>query len=215
MGAPFIGPGDLKAAGFRGPQVDALNDAALDQAVLEATDFIENWIAPRTVLASAMVHAYDGARAFGPSLDLIQLDARPVNSVTSITENGLALTFGSDWDSAGTRDVQIDLERGILRRLRQAAGARVAPPISGRMWSHGFANIAVSFNAGYALAAVPAQVRGVCVRLAIAFYTAGRRVGQDDTSRSGRSDRFSTALTDLDRQILDDLSPHSFSVRCR
>ena len=218
MGESFITSAELKAAGFRGT-ASTQNEDMMDLAIEEATAFIENWgPVPRSIMAADLVHQYSGSLAFGAQADLIQVDGFPINSIASLKENGVTLIAGWGYDAAKTRQVQVDRDRGLLRRLPVGVtgGGRTFQQMAFG-WTGGYDNIEISFNAGYTdEELVPSDLRGLCIRLAIYFYRAGERVGQGDTSRGGRSDQAKNELTPMDRAVLDRFGAITgFIPRCR
>ncbi len=97
--------------------------------------------------------------------DPIMLARTPVASVTSVTEDGILLTAGTDYE--------VDAARGFLRRL--FAGLE-------RQWA--FNTLVVVYVAGYASGAVPDDLQDAALRLITARY---RARGRDPLMKSSEA----------------------------
>ena len=214
---PWIDLGQVKAHAFRGSKLDSAEDQQLDRCLVAACEWILSEARPNVVLAQDLAHDYSGDRCVGERGEILNLDAWPVLSVTSITENGQALTFGTGYDAAGTRQVTVDYEMGQLIRIGTvaSAGGRVYPPSYSRGWAPGIQNIRIVFRSGYEEAEVPERHKHLAAAVAALFYKSGRREGEESSTRGGSSLDFRKVLSGLDLQTLDQLVGSEARARCR
>lgn len=81
----------------------------------------------------------------------------PINSVTSVKENGVLLTVATGYSTIA--DVIVDLARGVFTRApgssSPATGFRATP---GR-WSEGVLNLELVYQAGDVVASIPADIK--------------------------------------------------------
>src|SRR5262245_44588895 len=88
----------------------------------------------------------------------------PITAVTSIKQNGVALTFATAYSA--TADVLVDLVRGVFTR-RPGSAPPVPGSVAGR-WEEGVLNVELVYQAGDALASIPADIK-VPAREAVAI----------------------------------------------
>ena len=200
--SPIVTIGQIKDMGFRG--IDGLSDSLMDLCAVAATDAIQLMNEPFIYIAPAAAGAesYDGARAHGDYAEWISLDQRPIISIISVTEDGTALTFGSDYTAYNTKDVYVDMARGKLRR-------------NGSLWSPGYANIVVTYRAGYATEQdVPSDLKMAAGALAILFYRASGSIGIQSAQRGASSVGLIYELPDIYQQVILRYGPTG-RTRCR
>ena len=169
---PIVTIEQVKAMGFRG--IDGLSDQVFDTCILAATEMIQRVNAPRIYIAPAAAAAedYNGAWCHGDSAshEWLSLSNYPIISITAVTEDGAAVTFGSDYTAYNTLDAWVDMARG---KIRKAAG-----------WAFGFANIVVTHRSGYTdESLVPWDLKQAAGALAILFYRVAQSLGHDSIQR--------------------------------
>lgn len=82
----------------------------------------------------------------------------PIVSVTSVKENGVALTVATSYSTSA--DVIVDLVRGVFTRApgTTPAGFSGVWSTPGR-WTEGVLNLELVYQAGYAQASIPADIK--------------------------------------------------------
>lgn len=167
---PIVTIDQIKQMGFRG--IDGQADGYMDSCIIAATDLIQALNAPRVYIPGAVetAVAYNGSWATGVDADAwLTLDNYPLISISAITEDGIALTFGSDFSAYDTKDVWVDMARGKLRRSS---------------WSSGYSNIVVTARAGYAdESLVPWDLKMAAGALAIMFFRMADTLGMESVTR--------------------------------
>lgn len=168
---PIITIDQVKQMGFRG--IDGISDQVFDSCILAATDAIQGVNAPRIYIAPAAAAAetYNGAWAHGEcgSREWLTLDNYPVISLSAITEDGVAVTFGTDFAAYDTLDAWVDMVRGKIRKPA---------------WSYGYSNIVVTHRSGYAdESLVPWDLKMAAGALSILYYRSAESLGLDSVQR--------------------------------
>src|SRR6185503_10953365 len=110
-------------------------DAVIDRLVTAASRIFKTLTSRRIAREVYTSELYDGDRA-GSSRSELWLREFPVNSVSLVKENGVALTVGTGYSR--TSDVILVGDVGIL--IRQSGGER---------WAPGRQNIEITDNAGW------------------------------------------------------------------
>lgn len=127
--------------------------------------------------------------------EVLYLPFRPVASVTSVTENCVALSLATGYTT--TADVVKVLDEGKL--VRRATQAAVDTASVG--WAAGVQNIAVLYKPGYAV--LPADVEQACVELTWLMYRESRRQGRESMARGGTSMSFVRDLAPVVADVVE------------
>jgi len=107
----------------------------------------------------------------------------PITSVTSVKENGVALTVATAYSA--TADVVVDVTRGTFTR-------------QGGIWAEGVLNVELVYVAGTAVAAIPADIKLVAREAVGIFFKRMDTKWQGISSRSSGQGSVS---------IIDELPP--------
>lgn len=110
------------------------------------------------------------------------LPGPPIVSVEGVTENGTALVVATQYSTSA--DVVVDLERGWFYRqggTTPVSGGLAATP---GLWCPGLLNVVLSYTTGYAVAAVPADIKLVAKEACAIFFVRTDRKWQGIQSRS-------------------------------
>jgi hypothetical protein len=150
---------------------------------------------------------YDGLRAAGRSKDELYLEKYPVSEVTLVQEDGVTLTTGTGYDSAGTIQVLVEAARGVLRRRPGGADMSLAGMSAWRRWSGRYQNIKVVYKAGWASGSVPADLTQVCIELALMLYKQSSRSGSGSMSMSGASVEAIEELSERGQRVIRRYEP--------
>jgi hypothetical protein len=177
-------------------------DDVLARLVVAASDWLEGETARVFVPPVADVTIYldgSGGKVAGRCDEVLYLPFRPVASVTSVKENGIALTLAAGYTT--TADVVKVLDDGkLVRRATQTAVEPVGyGPSAG--WAPGVQNIEVAYKPGYAV--VPTDVEQACVELTWLMYRESRRQGRESMSRSGMSINFVRDLAPVVADVVE------------
>jgi len=168
---------------------------ALQQAILAATAEIERMCFPRKFVAANYTLDYDGSRARGRYQELLYLDHWPLITLTSVTEDGVALTTGTGYSTS--IQVLSEADRGILRRRYNGADTMLAEVdyIIKPGWHSGYQNVAVAYRAGYEdpINEIP-DLAQACIELAVLIYKQGSRTGSEQSSRRAGSVSYASKL---------------------
>ena len=108
-------------------------DTLLDRLVTASSQIFKS-LTSRRISRAVFTENYDGDRA-GTGRTELWLRDYPVNSVSSLKENGITLTVGTGYDT--TKDAILDPVRGTLIRQNVAG------------WAPGRQNIEVTSNRGW------------------------------------------------------------------
>lgn len=164
----------------------------------------------RTWATANYVAAHSGTRAAGPQLQLqdpaTRLVTAPVTSVTSVSESGRVIPAvllptlpSTDGDYA------IVSPAGTATRV--VVRGSVSNPVP---WALGFANIAISYTAGYCvdgsdetLPALPEDLRQVVIEAAWQMYREGSRTGLESVQDQSANLRFDRFLSPTAKQVLE------------
>ena len=210
MTQTLVDIGTAKTFAFR--DLDAQSDEMIQFALEAATEEIEGRIAPRRILAADYDQWYDGEKAVGRYGHELYLDQWPVISVTSVSENGSALSAGVGYSAS--LQVLMNPGRGILTR-RQAGGDLVVAAAlseagfpSKRGWVREAQNIRVAYRAGFEEAGIPREIQEACAELAALIYKAGPRAGQAERSRQRGTTRFIDKLPDRALMVIERYAAH-------
>lgn len=133
----------------------------------------------------------------------------PVTAVSSITEDGVALTVVRLASAASWADGEaavVSDARGTIRRATISGGK-----ISFVPWASGVANIRVVCTAGYtardpedgAAGTMPDQIEQLCCEVTRQFHAEGRRTGVEGFATDGIDARFVRLLSPLAKAALD------------
>lgn len=210
----------LQSAAF--PGITGLDSGELDRLMLAATELIQTEISPRIVIADTDDYDefYGGSLAAGRWKEKVYLKSYPIIAITSIKENGVALTFGTGYDATQTKQVVVDYERGILYRV----GGGSYPPNAivggtyvygtGGMgwpygsWASGQQNIEVLYRAGWEQDAAPADLVQWCVEEAVNMRREPLARGADSISRAGTSQSYNKDLSATAKRAKIRYSPY-------
>jgi len=180
---PLVDVGTFKA--HYSPGLDPLNDAALEEILIAATDLIYRIAYPRIFLepSVAYVEYHDGARAAGRMRDSLYTKHYPITSITSVKENGVAIVTASGYTT--TADALIYSEAGIL--MRRPGGTSIPLGVVsgiGSRWTEGYQNIEITYKAGYSAANMPGHITQACIEAAAMMLREPARTGDQAFSRS-------------------------------
>lgn len=150
-----------------------------------ATDAIEADLR-RAIMPRTVVETYDGHGS-----NVLILRSMPVLSVTSIVENGTAVT-----------DYSVRNDAGLLYRGTAPAAAA---------WSAGWQNITVTYRAGYNNP--PSYVRKVALNMIQAAWQGSQQAPHPALSEFNEADVFEaqSTLSELERRAYDSLRVVSFA----
>lgn len=173
------------------PDLTTVN-ALLDRLVSTASEMIRSWTSRQIVRKVYTAEAYDGAEATRGSTRLY-LREYPVNSVTTILENGTALSVATGYST--TADTILIPTEGIL--VRQGGGVAPNAYRSGR-WNAGLQNVIVTYNAGYDYPRVgtppaylgtdlPFDIEQAATELTVLMFNEGKRIGEGGRNFAGWS----------------------------
>ena len=106
----------------------------------------------------------------------------PITSVTSVKENGVALTVATSYST--TADVIVDLARGIFTRRPGSTPPGISGnwPALGR-WSEGVLNVELVYVAGDPVASIPADIKLPAKEAVAIFFVRTDRKWQGIASR--------------------------------
>lgn len=173
MADPFISVSDL--GDYLGRDLSA--DDAAQIAVEGACDIV------RTITGQLFdLEATDTINLDGTGTDTLILPARPVNSVTSVTENDQALVADDDY--------KLD-SNGALYRMPTVDDCNVV----WRTWRCGRQNIQVVYSHGYLPQDLPHDIRQVALNIASRLL--GQRSGVSFESLGEYSVRYEGSSADL------------------
>src|SRR5262245_32622822 len=182
---PIFGLQEMRAWSAAQSEVE---DDLRDRLVKSASDWLEGETSRVFVQPTADVTIFldgSGGRVAGRYGEVLYLPYRPVVSVTSVKENGVALTLATGYTT--TADVVRVLSEGkLIRRPTQTVADPAGFAATG--WSAGVQNIEVAWKPGYAV--VPYDVEQACVELTWLMYRESRRQGKQSLSRGGMSLNF-------------------------
>src|SRR3972149_430338 len=136
--------GDLTNKGAvktHGEVTVADSDPAIDRFISIASSLFKRetaWPVSRVQRTDVL----DGDRSYRGARPRLDLPHWPINSVTSLKENGKTLSVGTGYDTS--LDVLIYAQHGYLVRQR----ATTVPPYDFH-WAAGMQNIEITYNAGY------------------------------------------------------------------
>lgn len=184
---PIVDVATAKTAGWQ--QIDGATDDVIARCIDQATADIETRIFPRRIVsATYTLEPYDGDAAKGRWAHEMYLDQYPVTALTVVKENGLTLVTGTGYDAAGTRDVMLYADRGVLVRKSGTTGQVYSDQPSSRIqraWACGLQNVEVTYTAGYADPLTECgDLAAVCIELALLHFKVARRVGNQETRRT-------------------------------
>lgn len=160
-------------------------------------------LASRTLRETDVTETLDGSgpRVGGSSRELLQLDLRykPITQVTSVTENGVALTVGTGYDTS--KQCIADVLRGrVIRQPLPTSANRTALG-----WAEGYQNIQVVFTGGFTADTVPANVMQLIYEAALWYYKHPDFLAKASRSKHTSSQTFLQELSELGKQTLDSL----------
>ena len=210
---PITDVATVKAAGYSG--FDTLADADFERLIEAATEAIHSEIAPRFVIAPATDYAevHEGDLAVGRCRDYLYLKHWPIITVTSIKENGVVLTFGTGYDAAANKQVIVEYEHGILRRVGGGgwpAGALVASQggfyRSG--WSPGMSNIEIAYRGGWEDGAAPADMVQWCIEKVVRMKREPTAAGITSVTRASASQTIDHEQSPMAARARQKYSPH-------
>ncbi len=173
-------------------------DDVLARLIVAASDWLEGETSRVFVSPVSDVTIFldgSGSKVTGRYDEVLYLPFRPVVSVTSVKENGLALTLASGYTT--TADVVKVLDDGkLVRRPTQAAVDTTSVG-----WAAGVQNLEVAYKPGYAV--VPTDVEQACVELTWLMYRESRRQGRESMSRGGMSINFVRDLAPVVADVVE------------
>lgn len=201
---------DLEVVKAWAPAKLLAKEGDLRRCLNAASGLIEGYLG-RVVVApdAAAVDIYDGdgEHVRGRYREQLYLRNFPVISVTSVTENGVALTTASGYST--TADVIIDpgAARRSARLIRRTtrSGTLAAPPL-GVMpwgWAAGVQNISVTVRAGWGKTSVPDDLVQVAAELTWLIHKEGAKVGAASVGRASMNTTFLRNLSQSAQRILD------------
>lgn len=182
---------------------DAANvDTLLSRLITAASAAVKAAVS-RTISRATFTEIRSGDDAVGRGMR-IYLREYPVNSITSITENGTALTFGTGYDT--TKNVIYIADEGILLRQGTTTAGMFSPLSTPGRWQPGQQNITIVYNAGWdfprAITPVatdlPYDIEQVVCEMVATMFEQGGWKGETTRSYGGAS-----------TQMLADLSPQA------
>jgi Phage gp6-like head-tail connector protein len=89
----------------------------------------------------------------------------PITAVTSVKEDGVALTVATGYSTAA--DVIVNLERGVF--TRRPGSSNLGWPVFPGRWSEGVLNLELVYLTGYAIDAIPGDIK-LLAKYACAIY---------------------------------------------
>lgn len=185
----------LKA--WANPSMVDTRQAEVERCIVAASAFIAS-VAGRVVEKAAFTEYLDGSKALGKYRNLFYLPARyrMVEHPTgfTISENGVSLTSAVGY-SNNAEVILTGANRDLTCTLTKRSGS----------WADGTQNIAVTFNAGYGSAAIPADVAQLANEMAWLFFNSPEWVGTAQKSSQGGSVTFDKELTQASRWVLQNL----------
>lgn len=190
---------------YAATQLDTTADAGLTAALEAASDWIQK-DGSRIYETATYTETLDGDEAGGSSRELLLLDRghRPASSITSVTENGVALTVASGYSTTAAVIVKnLNKERGAILIRQPSAPSGLALPGAALGWAPGFQNITVVKVAGYASNAIPDAIEQTCNELAWLMFRANKAVGVASSSKAGHSTQWEKRLSPTARRALD------------
>jgi hypothetical protein len=190
------------------PELDADKDTMLGNCIDAALELME-WHTGRTILSAAQTVSLNGDDAGGRFGEVLRLPKghRPVTVVTSITENGVALTSAAGYST--TVDVIIDgLDKDAPCRLvrRTIPGLQVRGDTTVNRWRAGVQNIAVVYTAGFTDAGpdvVPESLKLLNAKLAWLIWKGPIHAGQVSKSKATRGMSYLNQLSEMDQWQLN------------
>lgn len=175
------------------PKVEELDDENFTRCVEAASTWLERVCHRRFKSGTyTALHSGDRARQYSDGSYLYLADPvtgfsiLPVTSLTSVSEDGVALTSYVLNAAPAFEDgeaVLVHAAGGRLRRVTISSG-RPAP----RAWAAGLANLKVVCTAGYLEAVepkVPEDLIQLAIELAWLFYREGGRLGVESLTEGG------------------------------
>lgn len=137
------------------------DDALIATLITSVSNFIEQWLS-RSIAAATYTEVYDGNGS-----DKLYLHNSPVNSITSVSADGLLLP-----QSLSTLQDGWVLVRRTLR-------------LRGMTFSKGVGNVTVVYNAGYAT--VPPAIAQACMETVKVRYDESKRASVSQQSLAGET----------------------------
>lgn len=190
----FVTIGELM--GWRQGSIGS-DEALLVSAASAACETVEALIG-RHVAADDYVEKYSGSTNCS-GFTAITLDEFPVVSITSVKENGVTLAGGSDY--------LVDKPTGTI--FRTIPGW----PMQLKHWAPGFANVEVSYRAGWEEAAVPAALKQYAIELAWLLYDEGKRSGVSSLARGVSNSTLSKSVSEAARLAVQTYVAHFRPMR--
>lgn len=178
----------LGEATARNP-IEGIDEAAFEACIDSASEMIERF-ARRRFLTSSYTALHSGDRAaryadedfvWGGRIWLADpvtlFPTLPLQTITSVTEDGVALTSYRLSQAPALVDGEAVLISDADATLTRVTISSGKPSIT--RWAAGMANIRVAYTAGYALADVPAPLKEIAIEMTWRLYREARRSGAE------------------------------------
>lgn len=188
------------------PSMDSARDDELDRCCDAASDWVKR-VANWEIEQASYTLYLNGVDAIGSGCNVLLVPAkyRPVihsgATLVTVTEDGSALSVAASYDT--TKDVML-LGANFDTRLE------LAKPSS--PWSRGYANVAVSFDAGYASGSVPEDVVQLATEVALLMFRSPNFAGKSSKTGRGGSVSFEKALTPWSLATLERLTQGASAI---
>src|SRR5258706_7085113 len=158
--------------------LDAPTAAELPRLITAASELIRTLTSRNLYQRTYTSEFYDGEEAtkLGTKLYLREY---PLISLTSVKENGNALSFGEGYQASA--DVVFIKRSATL--VRNAYSGGIYPPGGCNAWARGVQNIEVTYSAGYAV--IPFDLEQACIELVCLLIAERPRIGEGGKNFGG------------------------------